>query len=168
MASCPILFPLLLGETPADGLSSGFSGERLSQTSPRQPTTEYFHCDPDHLTPALPSSTGVKVKETAAPSLWVCMSGKSRFASSFPSGFLFCGQRACQYDMVGPEGIVESHQITRDGKAGASEAVDCKWYIRAPPRSKIYLRFLDYEMANSNECKRNSWLCTTVAVRWRT
>ncbi|TMS09030.1 Neuropilin and tolloid-like protein 1 [Larimichthys crocea] len=57
--------------------------------------------------------------------------------------------------MVGPEGIVESHQITRDGKAGAGEAVDCKWYIRAPPRSKIYLRFLDYEMANSNECKRN-------------
>ncbi|XP_038592633.1 neuropilin and tolloid-like protein 1 [Micropterus salmoides] len=62
---------------------------------------------------------------------------------------------SCQYDMVGPEGIVESLQITRDGKAGAAEAVDCKWYIRAPPRSKIYLRFLDYEMANSNECKRN-------------
>ncbi|KAF3835949.1 hypothetical protein F7725_028507 [Dissostichus mawsoni] len=50
-------------------------------------------------------------------------------------------RQTCQYDMVGPEGIVESHQITRDGKAGASEA--------------IYLRFLDYEMANSNECKRN-------------
>lgn len=44
---------------------------------------------------------------------------------------------ACQYDMVGPEGIVESHQITSDGKAGATEAVDCKWYIRAPPRSKV-------------------------------
>ncbi len=44
---------------------------------------------------------------------------------------------ACQYDMVGPEGIVESHQITRDGKAGATEAVDCKWYIRAPPHSKV-------------------------------
>ncbi|TWW71142.1 Neuropilin and tolloid-like protein 1 [Takifugu flavidus] len=43
---------------------------------------------------------------------------------------------SCQYDMVGPEGIVESHQITKDGKAGATEAVDCKWYIRAPPRSK--------------------------------
>lgn len=39
--------------------------------------------------------------------------------------------------MVGPEGIIESHQITRDGKAGATEAVDCKWYIRAPPRSKV-------------------------------
>lgn len=44
---------------------------------------------------------------------------------------------ACQYDLVGPEGIVESHQITRDGKASAAEAVDCKWYIRAPPRSKV-------------------------------
>ena len=44
---------------------------------------------------------------------------------------------ACQYDMVGPEGIVESHQITRDGKADTAEAVDCKWYIRAPPRSKV-------------------------------
>lgn len=48
-----------------------------------------------------------------------------------------CVSSACQYDMVGPEGIVESHQITRDGKAGATEAVDCKWYIRAPPRSKV-------------------------------
>lgn len=44
---------------------------------------------------------------------------------------------ACQYDLVGPEGIVESHQITKDGKAGVGKAVDCKWYIRAPPRSKV-------------------------------
>ncbi|MBN3313953.1 NETO1 protein, partial [Atractosteus spatula] len=114
--------------------------------------------------------------------------------------------------MGGPEGIVESQQITKEGKALETEAVDCKWYIRAPPRSKmhlpsdralmepsgrprgvklwgtsnpigvwggrvartgnwpyftpmdfrevvtmreIYLRFLDYEMENSNECKRN-------------
>nr|KAF6423185.1 neuropilin and tolloid like 1 [Rousettus aegyptiacus] len=61
--------------------------------------------------------------------------------------------------MGGSEGIVESMQIMKEGKASASEAVDCKWYIRAPPRSKvsiqIYLRFLDYEMQNSNECKRN-------------
>ncbi|XP_075069341.1 neuropilin and tolloid-like protein 1 isoform X2 [Mixophyes fleayi] len=55
----------------------------------------------------------------------------------------------------GPEGIIESVQILKEGKASADEAVDCKWYIRAPPRSKIYLRFLDYEMQNSNECKRN-------------
>ncbi|KAG3293741.1 neuropilin and tolloid like 1, transcript variant X1 [Ictidomys tridecemlineatus] len=62
---------------------------------------------------------------------------------------------ACEFEMGGPEGIVESIQILKEGKASASEAVDCKWYIRAPPRSKIYLRFLDYEMQNSNECKRN-------------
>ncbi|KAK3515890.1 hypothetical protein QTP70_034727 [Hemibagrus guttatus] len=62
---------------------------------------------------------------------------------------------ACEFEMTGPEGIIESQQIIRDGKASQTEAVDCKWFIRAPPRSKIYLRFLDYEMQNSNECKRN-------------
>ncbi|XP_051970761.1 neuropilin and tolloid-like protein 1 isoform X1 [Xyrauchen texanus] len=61
----------------------------------------------------------------------------------------------CEFEMGGPEGIIESQQIIKDGKASQTEAVDCKWYIRAPPRSKIYLRFLDYEMQNSNECKRN-------------
>ncbi|KAM7125007.1 neuropilin and tolloid-like protein 1 isoform 2-T2 [Molossus nigricans] len=62
---------------------------------------------------------------------------------------------ACEFELGGPEGIVESVQIVKEGRAAAGEAVDCKWYIRAPPRSKIYLRFLDYEMQNSNECKRN-------------
>ncbi|XP_053466904.1 neuropilin and tolloid-like protein 1 [Ictalurus furcatus] len=62
---------------------------------------------------------------------------------------------ACEFEMSGPEGIIESQQIVRDGKALQTEAVDCKWFIRAPPHSKIYLRFLDYEMQNSNECKRN-------------
>ena len=44
---------------------------------------------------------------------------------------------ACEFEMGGPEGIVESIQILKEGKASASEAVDCKWYIRAPPRSKV-------------------------------
>ncbi|XP_063062771.1 neuropilin and tolloid-like protein 1 [Engraulis encrasicolus] len=61
----------------------------------------------------------------------------------------------CEFEMAGPEGIIGTQQITKEGKALATEAVDCKWYIRAPTRSKIYLRFLDYEMQNSNECKRN-------------
>lgn len=39
--------------------------------------------------------------------------------------------------MGGPEGIVESVQIVKEGKASETEAVDCKWYIRAPPRSKV-------------------------------
>ncbi|XP_036375101.1 neuropilin and tolloid-like protein 1 [Megalops cyprinoides] len=61
----------------------------------------------------------------------------------------------CEFELGGPEGIVESVQISREGKALQTEAVDCKWFIRAPPGSKIYLRFLEYEMHNSNECKRN-------------
>lgn len=48
----------------------------------------------------------------------------------------FC-HLACEFEMGGPEGIVESMQILKEGKASASEAVDCKWYIRAPPRSKV-------------------------------
>lgn len=61
----------------------------------------------------------------------------------------------CEFDMNGPEGFIESLQITRDNKALQTEAVDCRWYIRAPPKAKIYMRFLEYEMHNSNECKRN-------------
>ncbi|KAK7945415.1 hypothetical protein WMY93_001143 [Mugilogobius chulae] len=61
----------------------------------------------------------------------------------------------CEFEMNGPEGFVESYQITRDNRALQTEAVDCRWYIRAPPRARIYMRFLEYEMHNSNECKRN-------------
>ncbi|XP_035287214.1 neuropilin and tolloid-like protein 1 isoform X2 [Anguilla anguilla] len=61
----------------------------------------------------------------------------------------------CEFELDGPQGIVESVQISKEGKALLTEAVDCKWVIRAPPGSKIYLRFLEYEMHNSNECKRN-------------
>lgn len=43
----------------------------------------------------------------------------------------------CEFEMGGPEGIVESLQIARDGKALQTEAVDCRWYIKAPPRSKV-------------------------------
>ncbi|XP_034147428.1 neuropilin and tolloid-like protein 1 isoform X2 [Esox lucius] len=61
----------------------------------------------------------------------------------------------CEFDMVGSDGIIDSTSILKEGKALNSEAVDCKWFIRAPPNGKIYLRFLEYEMHNSNECKRN-------------
>ncbi|CAL8368517.1 unnamed protein product [Boreogadus saida] len=61
----------------------------------------------------------------------------------------------CDFDMVGPEGYAESAAISAESRALPTEAVDCRWYIRAPPKSKIYLRFLEYEMHNSNECKRN-------------
>lgn len=67
----------------------------------------------------------------------VCLNRECRYVCMFVCVYAYACVSACQYDMVGPEGIVESHQITRDGKAGAAEAVDCKWYIRAPPRSKV-------------------------------
>ncbi|XP_037537489.1 neuropilin and tolloid-like protein 1 [Nematolebias whitei] len=61
----------------------------------------------------------------------------------------------CDFELSGPEGFVDSIQISREGRALQTEAVDCRWYIRAPPSAKIYMRFLEYEMHNSNECKRN-------------
>uniref|UniRef100_A0A8C3B237 Neuropilin and tolloid like 1 n=1 Tax=Cyclopterus lumpus TaxID=8103 RepID=A0A8C3B237_CYCLU len=61
----------------------------------------------------------------------------------------------CEFEMSGPEGFVESTQIAGEGRALPTEAVDCRWYIKAPPKSRIYMRFLEYEMHNSNECKRN-------------
>lgn len=50
---------------------------------------------------------------------------------------MFCCYSVCEFQMGGSEGIVESVQIGKEGKASDSEAVDCKWYIRAPPRSKV-------------------------------
>uniref|UniRef100_A0A8C6Q809 Neuropilin and tolloid like 1 n=1 Tax=Nothobranchius furzeri TaxID=105023 RepID=A0A8C6Q809_NOTFU len=61
----------------------------------------------------------------------------------------------CDFELSGPEGFVDSTQIAKEGRAQQTEAVDCRWYIRAPPRARIYMRFLEYEMHNSNECKRN-------------
>lgn len=49
---------------------------------------------------------------------------------------VFC-YLVCEFEMGGPEGIVESVQIVKEGKASETEAVDCKWFIRAPPRSKV-------------------------------
>ncbi|XP_063742396.1 neuropilin and tolloid-like protein 1 isoform X2 [Eleginops maclovinus] len=61
----------------------------------------------------------------------------------------------CEFDLSGPEGFVESAQIAGESRALQTEAVDCRWFIKAPPKARIYLRFLEYEMHNSNECKRN-------------
>uniref|UniRef100_A0A8C0GUT6 Neuropilin and tolloid like 1 n=1 Tax=Chelonoidis abingdonii TaxID=106734 RepID=A0A8C0GUT6_CHEAB len=99
-------------------------------------------------------------KTRAAPASSLEIFTRSLFKKIFfacCSGFIFVAfcYSVCEFEMGGPEGIVESVQIVKEGKASDTEAVDCKWYIRAPPRSKIYLRFLDYEMQNSNECKRN-------------
>ncbi|XP_028814237.1 neuropilin and tolloid-like protein 2 isoform X2 [Denticeps clupeoides] len=61
----------------------------------------------------------------------------------------------CQFEMSGAEGLIRSSQVEEENKVKLDEAVDCIWIIRAPPKSKIYLRFLDYQMENTNECKKN-------------
>ncbi|KAI7802559.1 neuropilin and tolloid-like protein 2 [Triplophysa rosa] len=61
----------------------------------------------------------------------------------------------CQFDLSGSDGIIRSSQVEEENKVKSGEAIDCIWTIRAPPMSKIYLRFLDYQLENSNECKKN-------------
>lgn len=45
----------------------------------------------------------------------------------------------CEFEMSGPDGIAESVMVTKEGKALQTEAVDCRWFIRAPPGSKVKL-----------------------------
>ncbi|XP_016003124.1 neuropilin and tolloid-like protein 2 isoform X1 [Rousettus aegyptiacus] len=61
----------------------------------------------------------------------------------------------CQFELSGADGIVRSSQVEQEEKTKPGQAVDCIWTIRATPKAKIYLRFLDYQMEHSNECKRN-------------
>ncbi|XP_031424591.1 neuropilin and tolloid-like protein 2 [Clupea harengus] len=60
----------------------------------------------------------------------------------------------CQFEVEGSDGVVRSSQVDED-KIKMDEDLDCIWTIRAPPQSKIYLRFLEYQMEHSNECKKN-------------
>lgn len=39
--------------------------------------------------------------------------------------------------MSGPEGIIESAMVEKESEALHTEAVDCKWFIQAPPGSKV-------------------------------
>lgn len=43
----------------------------------------------------------------------------------------------CDFELSGPEGFVESAQIAGEGRALQTEAVDCRWYIKAPPRATV-------------------------------
>ncbi|KAJ0056234.1 hypothetical protein NL108_004496, partial [Boleophthalmus pectinirostris] len=61
----------------------------------------------------------------------------------------------CQFEIGGSDGVIRSSQVDEEEKVKAGEALDCIWTIRAPPQSKIYLRFLEYQMEHSNECKKN-------------
>ncbi|XP_061321090.1 neuropilin and tolloid-like protein 2 isoform X2 [Pezoporus flaviventris] len=61
----------------------------------------------------------------------------------------------CQFELSGADGIVHSSQVQQEGKTKPGQPVDCIWTIKATPNAKIYVRFLDYQMEHSNECKRN-------------
>ncbi len=43
----------------------------------------------------------------------------------------------CDFELSGPEGFVESTQITAESRALQTEAVDCRWYIKAPPKARV-------------------------------
>uniref|UniRef100_A0A3B5QH59 Neuropilin and tolloid like 2 n=1 Tax=Xiphophorus maculatus TaxID=8083 RepID=A0A3B5QH59_XIPMA len=61
----------------------------------------------------------------------------------------------CQFEIGGWDGIIRSSQVEEEERVKPGDALDCIWTIRAPPQSKIYLRFMDYQMEHSNECKKN-------------
>ncbi|TNN43019.1 Neuropilin and tolloid-like protein 2 [Liparis tanakae] len=61
----------------------------------------------------------------------------------------------CQFELTGADGLIRSSQVEEDYKVKPDQAVDCIWTIRAPTNNRIYLRFLEYQMENSNECKKN-------------
>ncbi|CAL1592171.1 unnamed protein product [Knipowitschia caucasica] len=61
----------------------------------------------------------------------------------------------CQFNLSGADGMIRSSQVEDDNKVKTDQAVDCIWTIHAPKNHRIYLHFLEYQMENSNECKRN-------------
>ncbi|XP_051236348.1 neuropilin and tolloid-like protein 2 [Dicentrarchus labrax] len=61
----------------------------------------------------------------------------------------------CQFEIGGWDGIIRSSQVEEEEKVKPGDALDCIWTIKAPPQSKIYLRFMEYQMEHSNECKKN-------------
>uniref|UniRef100_A0A673AJM1 Neuropilin (NRP) and tolloid (TLL)-like 2b n=1 Tax=Sphaeramia orbicularis TaxID=375764 RepID=A0A673AJM1_9TELE len=61
----------------------------------------------------------------------------------------------CQFELSGADGLIRSSQVDEDYRVKPDQAVDCIWTIRAPTNNRIYLRFLEYQMENSNECKKN-------------
>nr|XP_061796264.1 neuropilin and tolloid-like protein 2 isoform X2 [Nerophis lumbriciformis] len=61
----------------------------------------------------------------------------------------------CQFELGGYDGVIRSSQVDETKRVKPGDALDCIWTIRAPPQSKIYLRFMEYQMEHSNECKKN-------------
>uniref|UniRef100_A0A8D0CUV1 Neuropilin (NRP) and tolloid (TLL)-like 2b n=1 Tax=Sander lucioperca TaxID=283035 RepID=A0A8D0CUV1_SANLU len=61
----------------------------------------------------------------------------------------------CQFELSGADGLIRSSQVEEEYKVRPDQALDCIWTIRAPTNNRIYLRFLEYQMENSNDCKKN-------------
>uniref|UniRef100_A0A8C6P5G2 Neuropilin (NRP) and tolloid (TLL)-like 2b n=1 Tax=Nothobranchius furzeri TaxID=105023 RepID=A0A8C6P5G2_NOTFU len=61
----------------------------------------------------------------------------------------------CQFELTGLDGMIRSSQVEEENKVKPDQAVDCIWTIQAPARNRISLKFLEYQMENSNECKKN-------------
>ncbi|XP_023678472.2 neuropilin and tolloid-like protein 2 [Paramormyrops kingsleyae] len=70
-------------------------------------------------------------------------------------GDIFSPIPDCQFELMGSDGVIHSSQVEEEAKIKSGSAVDCIWTVRAPPKSKIYLRFMEYQMEHSNECKKN-------------
>ncbi|XP_038155867.1 neuropilin and tolloid-like protein 2 isoform X2 [Cyprinodon tularosa] len=61
----------------------------------------------------------------------------------------------CQFELNGLDGMIRSSQVEEENKVKPDQAVDCIWTIQAPVNNRIYLKFMEYQMENSNECKKN-------------
>uniref|UniRef100_UPI00358DF1D6 neuropilin and tolloid-like protein 2 isoform X2 n=1 Tax=Myxine glutinosa TaxID=7769 RepID=UPI00358DF1D6 len=65
------------------------------------------------------------------------------------------GLPECEFDTRGADGEVTSKQAELERKATPGQPLDCSWTIRATPGAQLYLRFLDYRLEYSNDCRLN-------------
>ncbi|TRY56726.1 hypothetical protein DNTS_012988 [Danionella cerebrum] len=86
---------------------------------------------------------------------WIAKSNSRLSASDIPLSSLSSAALLLPFEVSGSDGVIRSGQVEEEDKIKNGDALDCIWTIRAPPHSKIYLRFLEYQMEHSNECKKN-------------
>uniref|UniRef100_A0A8C4Q174 Neuropilin and tolloid like 2 n=1 Tax=Eptatretus burgeri TaxID=7764 RepID=A0A8C4Q174_EPTBU len=65
------------------------------------------------------------------------------------------GLPECKFETGGADGEVTSKQAELERKATPGQPLDCSWTIRATPGAQLYLRFLDYRLEYSNDCRLN-------------
>uniref|UniRef100_A0A8C4WVA3 Neuropilin and tolloid like 2 n=1 Tax=Eptatretus burgeri TaxID=7764 RepID=A0A8C4WVA3_EPTBU len=61
----------------------------------------------------------------------------------------------CEFEFFGSDGVIRSRQAEVEAKVVHGYHMDCSWIIRAPQNARLYLRFLEFDMQYSNECKKN-------------